>query len=334
MKKKLLMLDSGAYSAWRKGKVIDIDKYIEFIKEFGHLFEICVNLDVIGDGKASYQNWMYLKRNGVHTMPVYHIGTDIKWLEKYLRKTDYIGLGAIANLSSVRRIKGLSEVWEKYLVDPVTKLATHKVHGMGLTAINIIERYPWYSVDSVSPILQAAYGGIYLPRIVPKGFDFLKLDMYKVSNKSNSHEVGAAASFINLGKTLKKRYINYFKELNIPFDGILPESKGTLMFGSPSKDEKKKEENTLATDHRIRVQLNLISWWGMNQKIPNKQRPLGEPLEKYKGERLLVYVGSAGYFKYVVRSKGNIGQLFSYFEINNKKDIENRILKYINNENK
>lgn len=331
---KKLMLDSGAYSAYRKGKVIDIDKYIAFIRRFGYLFDTCINLDVIGDGKASYQNWIYMRKQGVNTMPVYHIGTDIKWLKKYLKKTDYIGLGAIANLSSVRRLKSLSEIWKNYLINPETKLATHKVHGMGLTAIAIIERYPWYSVDSISPILQAGYGGIYLPRIEKTGFNFLKLDMYKISSKSKAHESGANASFINLGRISQKKYLEYFKELNLPFDGVNPEAKVTwIEFESDQKRKRKKFSKSLSNDYVMRFQLNLRSWWGMNQLIPNMQRPLGAKLEDYDGERLLIYVGSIASFKYVVAEEGDISQLFSYFELNSKKDVKTKLLKYLKNGN-
>ena len=84
----------------------------------------------------------------------------------------------------------------------------------------------------------------------------------------------------------------------------------------------------------MRVQLNLKSWWGMNQRIPNTQRPLGGKLEDYDGKRLLVYVGSASHFKYVAAEEGDISQLFSYFELNTEKDVETKILKYIENEDK
>ena len=42
-----IMLDSGAFSAWNAGKQIDIDKYIEFIRD--NNIDVYFNLDVIGD---------------------------------------------------------------------------------------------------------------------------------------------------------------------------------------------------------------------------------------------------------------------------------------------
>lgn len=48
-----LMVDSGAFSAWSKGKVIKIDEYIEFIKQNAEVVdkERIVNLDIILGGR-------------------------------------------------------------------------------------------------------------------------------------------------------------------------------------------------------------------------------------------------------------------------------------------
>lgn len=48
-----LMIDSGAFSAWSKGRVINIDEYIEFIKQNSEVIdkERIVNLDIILGGR-------------------------------------------------------------------------------------------------------------------------------------------------------------------------------------------------------------------------------------------------------------------------------------------
>ena len=45
-------LDSGAFSAFTQGAEIDIQEYIEFIKEHKDYLEAYANLDVIGDAEA------------------------------------------------------------------------------------------------------------------------------------------------------------------------------------------------------------------------------------------------------------------------------------------
>ena len=49
-------LDSGAFSAFNAGKVIELSKYIEFCQENGHLFDHYVALDVIGNARDSKTN--------------------------------------------------------------------------------------------------------------------------------------------------------------------------------------------------------------------------------------------------------------------------------------
>jgi hypothetical protein len=39
-----------------------------------------------------------------------------------------------------------------------------KVHGFGLTTLKLLLRYPWYSVDSTSWVMESRNGRIYIPR--------------------------------------------------------------------------------------------------------------------------------------------------------------------------
>jgi hypothetical protein len=56
----------------------------------------------------------------------------------------------------------LDRVWERFLTDGAGRPKL-KVHGFGITAIPIMEAYPWYSCDSSSWIQTAAFGGITTP---------------------------------------------------------------------------------------------------------------------------------------------------------------------------
>ena len=42
-----IMLDSGAYSSWKRGEHIDLTSYIAFVKRNEHLLASYANLDVI-----------------------------------------------------------------------------------------------------------------------------------------------------------------------------------------------------------------------------------------------------------------------------------------------
>lgn len=63
-------LDSGAFSAFNAGKVIELSKYIEFCQENGHLFDHYVALDVIGNAKESKLNLEKMVAKGLKPMAV------------------------------------------------------------------------------------------------------------------------------------------------------------------------------------------------------------------------------------------------------------------------
>jgi len=158
-----MMLDSGAFSAHTQKEEVDFDKYCAFCKKKGNKFVTYFNLDVINDGEASYQNWLEMRRRGLDPMPVYHALTDPKYLKWYMKECDYISVGAIAKMSTPERVLSLDRIWREHLTDS-QGYPKVKVHGLGLTAMPIIFRYPWYSVDSSSWASTGRFGGVYVPR--------------------------------------------------------------------------------------------------------------------------------------------------------------------------
>lgn len=163
---KDLMIDSGAFTADTKGVRISLEDYADFLRKFGPKLRpvAAISLDVIGDGKGSYKNWRLLTRSGVQVLPVYHLGTDEKWLLRYLEECDYVAIGAIANVNTRARLIGLDYVWKTYLLDSSGKPKV-KVHGLGLTAVPMMTRYPWHSVDSAMVFKHAAFGKIDVPTL-------------------------------------------------------------------------------------------------------------------------------------------------------------------------
>lgn len=162
-----LMIDSGAFSAERQKKPIALDDYIAFIKENVHGVPgvVYVNLDIIGDGKHSYDNWIEMRAAGLDPLPVFHVTTDERWLKKYLHYTDHVGLGGLVKFQRADRFRTemLDRLWLKWFVDS-NRMPKIKVHGFGLTSFSHMLRYPWYSIDSTSWLVQGMYGKMYWPR--------------------------------------------------------------------------------------------------------------------------------------------------------------------------
>jgi hypothetical protein len=167
-----IFLDSGAFSAFTKGEEIDLPAYCDFVVRNKDILEVVDGqplfsvLDGIGDPKKTgiNQQWMenVLKKDGLRPLPCYHYGEPPEYLEWYLEHYDYITLGGMVPISTKDLYLWLDTIFEEYLVDGSGRPKV-KVHGFGLTTIGIMERYPWYSVDSSSWVQVAANGSLWIP---------------------------------------------------------------------------------------------------------------------------------------------------------------------------
>lgn len=158
-----VFVDSGAFSAENKGAKIDIDEYCHFIKETK--CGTYAGLDVIGDSKATKENQEYMERvYGLTPIPTFHMGSDPIALREMFGKYPYIALGGL--VLSGGRERYCDEIWGMILRE-CPKL---RVHGFGMTNFELMERYPWYSVDSSSYKSGRRYGR---QQILWNGFDFI-----------------------------------------------------------------------------------------------------------------------------------------------------------------
>lgn len=163
-----VFLDSGAFSAYTSKKEIDIDAYINYIKENEEIIvkedgQLCASvLDGIGDPLKTYQNQAYMESRGVRPLPCFHYGEDERYLEWYLKHYDYITLGGMVPISTTQLVHWLDRIWNDYIVDGAGYPRV-KVHGFGLTQQMLMERYPWWSVDSSSWQQIGSNGGIVIP---------------------------------------------------------------------------------------------------------------------------------------------------------------------------
>lgn len=152
-------LDSGAHSAWTKGVKIDLDAYIEFIKEHQQYIKVYASLDDIHDWKTGIKNTEYMEKEGLAPLPVFHVGEPWHVLDDFVKRYDYIALGGNGKASNAEALNlFMREAWSR-ICDDAGK-AKVKVHGFGMTRRELMKTYPWYSVDSTSPILAAGMGRI------------------------------------------------------------------------------------------------------------------------------------------------------------------------------
>ena len=162
-----IFLDSGAFSAFTQGVEVDMVAYCQYIQENSDILEVvdgmvCASvLDGIGDPLKTYQNQLAMESLGVRPLPCFHYGEDERYLDYYTANYPYITLGGMVPISTPQLYHWLDRVWEKHLVDGAGRPKV-KVHGFGLTTMALVERYPWYSVDSSSWVQTARTGGMIL----------------------------------------------------------------------------------------------------------------------------------------------------------------------------
>lgn len=152
-------LDSGAFTASRSGKPIDLQAYIQFLKENKDQLAVYAALDVIGDAEASWVNYERMLEAGLKPLPAFHEGEPLEWLHKTAQTTDYIGLGGMVGAGKNRLHKFLDKVFTLY-PDP-TKVG---FHGYGIMDEDLLLGYPWRSVDATSVHVMARFGGIFTPQ--------------------------------------------------------------------------------------------------------------------------------------------------------------------------
>ena len=102
-----LFLDSGAFSAFNKNEIINVYKYIEFVKKYNDICDIYASLDDIGSYKKSIENYHIMLDAGLNPLPTFHLGEPWWVLDEYLKHTNYIALGGVAKKSQ----RKLNPIW-------------------------------------------------------------------------------------------------------------------------------------------------------------------------------------------------------------------------------
>lgn len=154
-----VFLDSGAFSAWSRGAVLDMGRYCDYIREQGPKVDIYANLDVIGDWKGSARNLDRMLDQGLKPMAVFHKGSP--WNEL----TRLAGLGlplALGGLVGKGKSVTAGNI-QTYLDACWARLRNHwpiRVHVFGVVAQWVLERYPWFSADSSTAIVSGGMGRV------------------------------------------------------------------------------------------------------------------------------------------------------------------------------
>lgn len=142
-----LIGDSGAFSAFSKGVDITIDEFADWGHQWKDNLAWIASLDVIGDLKASYENYQKLRDKNLDVIPTVHYGAEPNALDVYAKDgVDFVGLGGmVARKSERSKLLRWTLNMFRYARDNHPDM---KFHGWGISHPELIMNLPWYSVDS------------------------------------------------------------------------------------------------------------------------------------------------------------------------------------------
>lgn len=209
-----IFIDSGAFSAFTQGIEINMDEYIQYVKDNQDIIHLTAALDVIGDAKQSWDNFLYMKDKGVDAIPTYHyLDHDFKYLERMVKEVGYLAIGGVAQLNARPKLESfLDKVWS-ILTDSNGKPIV-KVHGFAVTNVWAMRKYPWYSVDSTSYVAGSKFGCILL--------DFSADNIQKINiARDSKHEKKWGDHFQSLNPIAKKRIEERLNELGYSSEALL-----------------------------------------------------------------------------------------------------------------
>lgn len=149
-----IFLDSGAYSAKQLGIKIDRQEYLEFIKQYRQQIDVCANLDVIGDHKGTADNQNFFEKNNIQPLPVYHRGEPFSVYEAMLKKYRYVALGGMTKNTTQRSL------WLARCFIAAQTYKT-KLHGFGVTHIETLYSFPFFSTDATTWGSGGRYGMVF-----------------------------------------------------------------------------------------------------------------------------------------------------------------------------
>jgi hypothetical protein len=149
-----VIIDSGAFTAFTSGKVIDPRDYVKWALEFQSRWEhkmkslVFMNLDVIGDDEKSDQNLKLIEAMGLKVIPIFTYQADIKYLRKYIQEYDYIALGGLVGKKDADLKAWLDYCFSQVMNYKKQTGILRKIHLLGVTKNWVLLRYPCFSSDS------------------------------------------------------------------------------------------------------------------------------------------------------------------------------------------
>ena len=179
------VLDSGAFTAWKSGKPIQLDDYCKFIESLPFEPWRYFTLDVIGNPEGSFKNYEIMLERGFKPIPIFTRGDDVSMIDKYYETSDVLGVGGLVG---TKGNKG-------YVNGFMKAVKGRKVHWLGFTNEQYVKHYKPYMCDSSSWITGVGAFGI--------------LNLYCGNGKTVKIKKGSVKSVLEISKHLEPYGVDF-----------------------------------------------------------------------------------------------------------------------------
>ena len=151
-------LDSGAFTAWKQKRTIDIDRLTSWYERHDTA-DFKLTLDVIGGSESDQkENLRILERNGVDVVPVFH-GPRLeswKWFDELCERYPLVAIGSvIPSNTSPLVTHWLQQIFNR-VCDKDTEQPRVRIHGLRMCAR--MSEFPFDSVDGATWVIAAKNG--------------------------------------------------------------------------------------------------------------------------------------------------------------------------------
>ena len=166
-----LLIDSGAFTAYKLGKPIYLKEYIEACYRYKDRCFQYVMLDVLRDKVKSKENFNKMLDAGLNPMGVLTVDEDVEECIPYTMYNDYIGIpgGTMTKGDWIK--KRFQDVYE--ITD-----GKAKIHGLGYVKFPDMYQLPLCTVDSSSWIYGKMFGNICYFNI-KKGLNYYTVKQFR-----------------------------------------------------------------------------------------------------------------------------------------------------------
>lgn len=146
-----VVLDNGAFSAWKQGKAYDFGGYVEWCRKWlkHPAVEWCVIPDVIDGGEGANDMQLHKWFHGLNGIPVYHMHESLGRLERLVKRYPRVALGSSGQWDTPGSPEWWARMAEMMAVACDADGIPHcKLHGLRMLDPVIFSHVPLASADS------------------------------------------------------------------------------------------------------------------------------------------------------------------------------------------